>query len=279
MYMYATSLPRRPGRGIAVLAAAIAVAAFLCPADAASGELTNTADQPAATAPEPGGLQDVEQEALLARAQSLETLGNYLWTNNLSASRARLRAYELRKVASALVRDARLQLDRAETPDALAAASLRLEIVSSTSELLNVAADRISATRGERRRLRILALDLSHDAWVVFRHNELSLPEGEEVVPGQLFKEHLPAKVPSERAYLKPPARDYLTYKRGAVDTDVLERRFLAEVPRVVKPVPEEKVYYNQGALTLSPLDYSHRSLRIWWSPPPEELAWKVQEW
>jgi hypothetical protein len=221
----------------------------------------------------------VEQDALLARAQSLETLGHYLWTNNLSASRARLRAYELRKVASALVRDARLELDRAETPDERAAATLRLEIVTATSKLFNVAADRISATRGERRRLRILALDLSHDAWVVFRRNGLSLPEGEEVVPGELFKEHQPAKVPSERAYLRAPKKDYLTYRGGAVDTDVLERRFLAEVPRVVKPVPEKDFYYNQGALTLSPLDYSYRSLRIWWSPPPEELAWKVQEW
>jgi hypothetical protein len=259
--MYALFLPRRPGRAVAFLAAAIAVAAFACPAPAASEDGANTADRPTEVTTAQDAIQDVEHDALLARAQSLEALGDYLWTNNLSASRARQRAYELRKVAGLLVRDAQAEVDRAQTPEERAAAELRLDIVTATSSVLDGAAD------------------LSHEAWIVFRRNELRLPEGEEIVPGRLFKEHEPPAHPSERAYLRVPKRDYLTYKLGAVDTDVLETRFFEKVPRVVKPVPEEDLYYNQGALTLSPLDECYRSRRIWWSPPPEELAWRVQEW
>jgi hypothetical protein len=277
--MYALFLPRRLGRGAALVAATVAVAVFLCPATAFSEDGVNTADEPTRVETAPSVLQDVERDALLARAQSLEALGDYLWTNNLTEWRAKLRAYELRKVAGLLVADARAGLDLAQTPEERAAARLKLDIVTATSSVLDGAADRISATRGERRRLRILALDLSHEAWVVFRRNDLILPEGDGIIPGRLFKEHQPPANPSERAYLRVPRHDYITYKGGAVDTDVLEARFSAEVPRVVRPVPEKDLYYNQGALTLSPLDNSYRSRRIWWSPPHEELAWRVQEW
>lgn len=277
--MHALSLPRRPGLAIALSAAAVAVAVFLFSAPAACDDGADTASQPVEAVPSPDSLQDVVHDALLARAQSLEALGNYLWTNNLSDTAAKLRAFELRKVAGVLVKGARVQVDLAQTPDERAVAAAKLEVVMTTSELLNEAADRISAARGERRKLRILALDLSHEAWIVVRHNDLSMPEGEEIVPGRLFKEHQPPANPKERAYLRKPGKDYLTYKRGAVDTDVLERQFFQKVPLVVEPLPEKDLYYSEGALTLSPLDHSYRSLRIWWSPPSEELAWKVQEW
>ena len=277
--MCALSFPRRPGRLVAALAAGLAAAAFLCLPPAASGDTPAASDQPAAVPHFNDQLHDVEHDALLARAQSLESLGQYLWTNNMSASRARLRAWELRQMANLLVRDAREELERAGTSEERAASERRLEIITGTSVVLGEAADRISMTRGVRRKLRVLALDLSREAWHVVRRNDLRLLDDALLVPGRLFKENEPASHPRERALLREPAVDYLTYNRGAVDSDVLERRTFERVSRAVEPVPEEAFYYSEGAITLSPLDRDFRSQRIWWSPPPEELAWRVEQW
>lgn len=276
--MFKHSLPRYPGRIIAVLTVGLAMAAFFYgpPALGEDGEVPN---QTVEVESSDDTALEAERVALLARAESLESLGHYLWTNNLSASQVRVRAYELRQLANLLVIEAERDLEAAKTSEERTAASARLAVIKDTSVILGEAADRISMTRGVRRKLRILALDLSRKAWLVFRRNELELPEDAPVIPGQLFKENEPSSAPSDRAYLEEPERDYISYSRGAVETDVLEARFFERVPRIPKPLPEEELYNKEGALTLSPLDSDYRSLRIWWSKPAEELAWVVEQW
>jgi hypothetical protein len=178
-----------------------------------------------------------------------------------------------------LVGDAKRDLQIAGTHDEETAAQRRLEVVTDTSHLLEDVANRIAKTRGTRRKLRILGLELSRQAWTLVRRNDLPVVEDDSMSPGRLFKENQPAGSPSERAYLKPTKKDYLTYSRGAVDTDFLERRFFTRVPRKKSPVPEEDYLYAEGALTLTPLDLSYESQRIWWHRPPDELAWRVEQW
>ncbi len=275
--VYPLSLPRPYGRAAAALAIGLVMAVFAHPPASAKNL------EAEGRAVEPGQLEnklaEIEHDLLLARAVSLESMGRYVWTHNLSAFQARARAAELREVAGLLMSQARAALAAAGTAEEMAAATLRLELVSRTSAALDEAADRLSQTRGVRRKQRILALDLSRDSWIVFRRNELILPKGAEIVPGGLFKENEPAAAPREKALLEEPDRDFLTYKRGAIDTDVLVERFHRRVPRIVTPVPESDLYYDEGALALSPLDKDHRSAGIWWSPPPEELAWRVEQW
>ena len=276
--MYRFVLPRFPGRTVGVLVLGGMIAAVCVSSAAAHGEDGNPAVQVAELSPSEN-LPDVERDALLARAQSLEVLGHFLWTNNLSESRARYRASELREVARVLLGDARSDVKNAETPEKQTAAQRRLEVLTVTSVLLEDVADRIAKTRGTRRKLRILGLELSRQAWTLVRRNDLPVSEDDDLSPGRLFKEHQPPGHPRMRAYLEETDRDYLTYNRGAVETDVLERRFFARTPRQKGPVSEEELYYGEGALTLSPLDRDYRSLRIWWTPPPEELAWTVEQW
>jgi hypothetical protein len=111
------------------------------------------------------------------------------------------------------------------------------------------------------------------------RRNDLPVADDDDLSPGKLFKEHQPPDHPRARAYLKETDADYLTYNRGAVETDVLERLFFTRTPRQKEPVAEEELYYSEGALTISPLDRDYRSARIWLTPPPEELAWTVEQW
>lgn len=276
--MYSFFLPRVPGRFVGALVLGGAMAAVLVLALAVfcnAGAAANLTGKVSSST----NLDEVERKALLARAQSLEALGHYLWTNNLSESRARYRASELRKVARMLIGDAREDLKSATTPEDQDAAQRRLEVITSTSVILEDIADRIAKTRGTRRKLRILGLELSRQAWTLVRQNDLPVVKDDSMSPGRLFKDHQPPSHPSQRAYLRETKRDLLSYGRGAAETDVLERRFLARTPRVKKPVPEEEIYYSEGALTLSPLDRGRRSMRIWWTPPPEELAWVVEQW
>jgi hypothetical protein len=276
--MYRFALPRFPGRNLGVLVLGGAIAAVFVFSPAAHGEDGNLAVQAAEVSPSED-LLDVERDALLARAQSLEALGHFLWTNNLSESKARYRASELREVARVLLSDARSDVKSAETPEEQTAAQRRLEVLTTTSALLEDVADRIAKTRGTRRKLRILGLELSRQAWTLVRRNDLPVSEDGDLSPGRLFKDNQPPDHPRTRAYLKETDRDYLTYNRGAVETDVLERRFFMRTPRQKGPVSEEELYYSEGELTLSPLDRDSRSLRIWWTPPPEELAWTVEQW
>jgi hypothetical protein len=224
-------------------------------------------------------LQSIEEDALLARAHSLEVLGRFLWGANLSASRARLKAAELRIVARSLLEEAKEKLAAARTQEELDVATSRVEIVRSTSTILNHVADRLERTRGTRRKIRILGLELSREAWKVVRENELTLTEDQPVLPGQLYKENPPAPSPRERAFLRQPRKDYLTYVRGALSTQELVRRDEGRKARAINPLPQEELYNREGAVTLSPLDQDHRSKRIWWSKPPEELAWKTEQW
>lgn len=277
--MFMLCLPRPRGRAVGASAIGVMMAAFLFAIPAICEGGVDAASQSAVVPSIKDAVRDGEQDALLARAQSLEALGLYLWTNNLSESRARQRAFELRSVARLLYDDAKLDVGNAETDEEQTVAQRRLEVVGETSTILEDVADKISKTRGTRRKIRILALELSRQAWTVVRNNNLQISDEDPVVPGQLFKDNqLPAD-PSMKAALREPRKDYLTYMRGALDTDVLELRFYERTPRCVRSVPEEDLYYNQGALTLSPLDDSYRSKRIWWSPPAEELAWVVEQW
>lgn len=276
--MHSFVLPRFPGRSVGALVLGGAMAAVLVFAPAAFGDNGGAAVN-ISEVPPSDGLEAVERDALLARAQSLEALGHYLWTNNLSESRARYRASELRKVARLLLGDARRDVRSAETAEEQTAAQRRLDVVTTTSVLFEDVADRIAKTRGMRRKLRILGLELSRQAWTLVRRNDLPISNDDDLSPGRLFKENQPPAHPRERAYLKETGKDYLTYNRGALDTDALERAFDARVPRRKAPVSDEELYYGEGALTLSPLDRDYRSLRIWWTPPSEELAWRVEQW
>jgi len=272
--MYALSFPRRPGRGLSVPTATALAAALL----ATTIPVISTAS------PGERGVQSAEAgdpaeaDALMARALSLEVIGHFLWTSNLSESRARQRAYELRQLARVLQRSAEIALAEAETEADRLAARRKLEVVTETSAILDDAADRLSKTRGVRRKIRILALELSRMAWKVVRENGLEVAPDEEVTPGELYKSRPAPAQPSLRARLKEPARDYLTYMRGAPDTDFLEKRFFERSPRRALPRPIAELYVGE-ALTLSPLDRDAASRRIWWTPPPEELAWKVEQW
>jgi hypothetical protein len=276
--MYSFVLPRLPGRYLGALVLGGVMVAVLVSAPAASFDKSPAAVQAAEVSPSTD-LAEVQREALLARAKSLEALGHYLWTNNLSESRARYRASELREVARVLLGEAQRDVEGAGTPEEQSAAQKRLEVITATSVLLEDVADRIAKTRGTRRKLRVLGLELSRQAWTLVRRNDLPTDDGDAMSPGRLFRENQPPGHPSERAYLKKTRKDYLTYGGGAVETDVLERRFFEAVPRQKGPVPEEDLYYSEGALTLSPLYGDYRSQRIWWTPPPEELAWKVEQW
>jgi hypothetical protein len=276
--MYTHFLPLIPGRTVGALVLGGLLAAVFVFAPAACGGEGPPSDLAAEVTPPPAA-EEAEREALLARAQSLEALGHFLWTNNLSASRARYRASELRRVARLLVGDAKKGLRSAVTADEETAAQRRLEVVTDTSSLLEDVADQIAKTRGTRRKLRILGLELSRRAWTLVRRNDLPVVEDDSMSPGRLFKENQPPACPSERAYLKATKKDFLTYKRGAVETDVLERRFFTRLPRVKRPIPEEEFLYAEGALTLTPLDLSYESQRIWWQRPPDELAWRVEQW
>lgn len=277
--MYLLCLPRLPGRTVRVLAVGVTMAACFFSSPAMCGDEIYAAGQSTGVPSIRDAVRETEHDALLARAQSLEALGQYLWTNNLSESRARQRAFELREVARLLQGNAKLGVSSAETEEEQSAAERRLEVVSETTLILEDVADRISKTRGTRRKIRILGLELSREAWTVVRRNDLEISEDGPMVPGQLFKQNqLPAD-PRQRASLREPKREYLTYNRGALDTDALERRFFERTPRLVRPLSEEDLYYAEGALTLSPLDDDYRSRRIWWSPPAEELAWTVEQW
>jgi len=277
--MYMLCLPRIPGGTARTIAVVAVVAALFCFVPASLGAQTESDPVGSLTAPAQDETPTMEEKALLARASSLEVLGQFLWKANLSASRARLRAEELRLVARALVGRAEMDLSGAETEEELEEATKALEIVRSTHSILNAAADRLSATRGTRRKIRILALELSREALHVVRENGLRVSEDQPLRPGRLFKDNPPAASPRERALLKEPDRDFLTYNRGAMNTRELVARHERRKPREIRPVPEEKLYYSEGALTLSPLDRDYRSKRIWWSKPPEELAWKVEQW
>jgi hypothetical protein len=257
----------------AVLAAVVCFSAAACAAQSASGEACNE------MSPLHEELSAAENDALLARAQSLEVLGRYFWDTNLSASRARLKAFELRGVARLLLEDAKSDVDRAESHDELEIAKRRFEIIKSTSAILDNVADRLEGTRGTRRKIRILGLELSRQAWAVVRENALRPTHDQRVIPGQLFKDNPPAASPMEHALLREPKEDYLTYKMGAISTEELVQRTEGLKPRHIEQLPEQDLYYREGAITLSPLDKDPRSKRIWWSPPPEELAWKVEQW
>jgi hypothetical protein len=277
--MYKLSLPANSGGGVCFMALAAAVAAAIYVSSPAwcAQSASDPAGAGIATLQEE--LQKAEEIALLARAQSLEVLGQYLWETNLSASRTRSRAAELRRVARVLLNEAREDLDRADSKEELALAARRLEIVQCTSSILEDVADRLERTRGTRRKIRILGLELSRHAWTLVRDNALPLEDDLPVLPGQLFKDHPPGASPREHALLKDPDQDFVTYKGGAISTEELVLRTQGRKPRPVRPLPEEKLYYSEGAITLSPFDRDHRSKRIWWSPPPEELAWKVEQW
>ena len=277
--MYRLCLPRITGGTARSIAVSAVVAAFFCSFPAPCG--AQSGPDPASSANDPAQeeILTMEERALLARASSLEVLAQFLWEANLSASRARLRAEELRLVARALVGRAEMDFATARTEEELEEATKALEIVRSTNSILNEAADRLSATRGTRRKIRILALELSRAALHVVRDNGLSVSGDQPVSPGRLFKDNPPAASPRERAFLKEPDKDFHTYNRGAINTRELVARHERRKPREIKPVPEEELYYSEGALTLSPLDRDYRSKRIWWSKPPEELAWKVEQW
>jgi hypothetical protein len=276
--MYLLCLPRIPGGAARAIAVAAVIAALFCFVPAFCGAQSEP-DAASVNPPEQGEIPTLEEKALLARASSLEVLGQFLWKANLSASRARLRAEELRLVARALIGRAEVDLSDARTEEELREATKALEIVRGTRSILNEAADRLSATRGTRRKIRILALELSREALHVVRENGLPVSQDQSVSPGRLFKDNPPAASPRERALLREPERDFLTYKRGAINTRELVARHERRKPREIRPVPEEELYYSEGALTLSPLDRDYRSKRIWWSKPPEELAWKVEQW
>lgn len=277
--MYKLCLPRLPGGGACAMAVAAAVVACVCfSGPALSVQSGTAAADPVIAAPQ-DQLQEAEQNALIARAQSLEVLGRYLWESNLSASRARLKAAELRNVARVLLEEARENLDRAQSDGELEVATRRLEIVRNTSSILDDIADRLERTRGTRRKIRILGLELSREAWKVVRENELPVTQDQPVLPGQLFKDNPPAPSPRQRAFLKEPKKDYLTYSRGAILSQELVLRGERRKARLVVPLPEDRLYYREGAITLSPLDQDHRAGRIWWSEPPEDLAWKVEQW
>jgi hypothetical protein len=190
-----------------------------------------------------------------------------------------MRAEELRRVARALLLEAEENLAQAQTEEELNVATRTLEIVRETSSILNTTADRLGKTKGTRRKIRVLGLELSRQAWKVVRENDLPLTQDQQVLPGQLFKENPPAPSPRQRAFLKTTRKDYLAYGRGAISTQELVLRGECLKARAVTPVPEDKLYYREGAITLSPLDQDHRSRRIWWSKPHEDLLWKVEQW